>query len=335
MNLTEAYKILELSPDASEEDVKKQFRKLAAKYHPDVNKDIGAEEMSKKISEAYNFVKNPPQASSFGTTTSYAYYHHSNPNIDFNNINDFFDSFIKGSRPHIYSSKTNSTFKQPVNISIILTFVEAVLGSTRSITLDRVARCQSCFGKGFILYDECLDCSGRGFSIKEQIVETKTIKIKENCFKCNGLGKSKKVCTECNSTGDKKEKVNLDIKIPAGIKDGQKLRLTKQGNYDRFMGVEDAFVNITIVPEPNMTLAGMDVISTIEITLLDALKGATKNVKTVKGNLPLIIPSCSKNKDQVQLNGMGVAGIGNHIFILNIQYPENITDLIEFLNKGD
>lgn len=344
MNLSEAYKILELSVGASEDEVRKQFRKLAAKYHPDVNKDPQAEEMSKKISEAYNTIKNPPPqpSSPFSKRTTY-----SSAPVDFDEINDFFEHFIKGAGPHVYAAPPRPNFQRqkPAETAVTLTFAEAVLGCVRSIVLDRVSKCQPCYGKGFTLYTECVDCSGKGFTITEQSINTegseiKSIKIKETCPKCEGKGKSKVACAECNSTGEKKGKVNLDIKIPAGIKDGQKLRLAGQGNYSRniYVGKDfssDAHVNVKVIPEPNMTLAGMDVISSIEISLLEALQGVTKNVKTVKGELPLIIPSASRDKDQVHINGAGVGNIGNHVFVLQIKYPKDISGLIEFLSKHE
>lgn len=319
MNITEAYRKLELSTGASEDDVKKQFRKLAAKYHPDRNKDPDAEQKSKDISEAYNFIKNYKEPPPVNNNVQYRYY---STNEDFN-IADIFENFVNGSFRRV---DPNFQKQLIVEIPLTITFAESVLGCVKKISIDRQTKCSVCFGKGFSLSSNCTTCDGKGVTIGHEKVDDREIKVRINCQDCSGIGKSRHNCTECSGIGHKKSKSNLDVRLPGGVITGNKVRLSKQGNYNRYFGNdfhEDAFVNITVTPEYNMTLAGVDVISSIEVSLLDMLAGTMKVVRTVKGEDTLVIPAKSKNKDRISIAGAGVEGTGNHIFILDIKYPED------------
>jgi molecular chaperone DnaJ len=331
MNLSEAYKILELNESASEEEVSKQFKKMAAKYHPDVNKDPGALEMSKKISEANNVIKTAPKKSDYDFSTS-----------GFPGVVGDVDSFISsifgggGFGPGFgfgnvrVSSRVHR--QQQVESSIKLTFPESILGCQKQIELEKYIKCDPCRGEGFI-YDknDCTSCKGKGFT-------TVLTNQRSLCTTCQGLGKIKTDCSVCNKVGSFKTKTSLTVNLPGGIESGSKLKLSGQGNFVKFNGsdyYEDAFVNVTVAPDSDMRLSGIDVISSIDITLLEALQGLKKDVKTVKGSLPLQVPKLTKDKDRISLAGAGVNPTGSHVFIVNVKYPNDIDGLIKYLKKEE
>lgn len=340
MNLSTAYSILGLPSTASEEEIKKQFRKLAAKYHPDVNKQPGAEQKSKDISEAYNVLKN--MKNGYPPSSSYEPRSRGVNIEDFSgSINDFFNHFVNNSgfRESPFSRSSEQVKKQPiVEIPLNITFAESILGCIKKINLDRQVKCISCYGKGFTLINECTECHGKGVTIKTEKFEDRELKIRISCSSCHGSGKQKHNCNNCTGVGWKKSKSSLDVKLPGGIVSGNKIILSGQGNYIRFAGndfYEDAYVNITVTPESNMTLFGIDVISNIEISLLDSLQGTIRIVKTVIGEKPLIIPAKSKDKDRISIAEAGVEGKGNHIFILGIKYPNDdvIQKIVDLLTE--
>src|ERR1700743_2185297 len=159
MDINSAYKTLELSPGASEEEVKKQFRKLAAKYHPDKNKENGAEQKSKDISEAYNFIKNYKEPNVFNKFYSVE---DTAGNYSSFNISDIFDFMNGPFRRAEHKVKINPIVEIPLTISF-----------------DRQVKCGSCHGKGFSLSNDCDTCKGKGFSIKQEKIDADTeVKVK-------------------------------------------------------------------------------------------------------------------------------------------------------------
>jgi molecular chaperone DnaJ len=333
MNVSEAFRKLELDQNAnpSEDDIKKQFRKLAALYHPDKNKDPGAEQKSKEISEAYNTIKNAKDSQGNYVSAS------SVGDVHFQGMDDFFENFVVNFNGPFRRAQ-DFRRSQPVELNVVISFAESVLGCTKKIDIEKDARCEICYGKGFKLKDNCKVCNGKGFIIQEEQFDKQKLKVKTQCNSCSGHGKHKENCSDCASSGVKKSKLSLDVKLPGGIVTGNKIRLAGQGNYIKLNGTdfyEDAFLTISVIKEHNMTLLGLDVISNIEITFLDALKGAIKDVKTVNGDARLTIPGKSRDKDRISISGAGANGKGNHIFILDIKYPNDntIDKMIEIMEK--
>lgn len=334
MNINEAYTLLELKPGATEEELNKQFRKLAAKYHPDINKTPGALETSKQISEAYNVIKNTPKSQPFaGGFNNVRVETHSAQNMQ-DVLNDIFGGMNFGPfRPSRRSSNA-----APKELSASITFAEAVLGCKKKIDFDKNVKCVSCSGKGFNLTTDCTNCNGKGFYHKTEKFEDKDLKVRSTCDACNGSGKIKEGCKTCSGNGATKIPTSLDVRFPAGIVNNTKLKLTGQGDYNRFSGDnfnDDVYITIKVSSEPNMNLDGMDVISTINVSLLNALQGnETEIVKTVKGEVSVKIPPLSRNKDRITIAGCGIAGKGNHVAIINVTYPDNVDKLIECLKEG-
>lgn len=306
MNKAEALKILELDEGASGKDIKISFRKLAFTHHPDRNNEAGAEDKYKEISSAYEYLKNPPperpaQRASGGMWAS---------------MRDFF---------------THTTIPQPPNATIKISFKESILGCKKKITINRGVKCDTCDGDGMKISNvECIKCSGKGrIHLGNAQMQFVTM-----CPDCHGCGKESDNCKDCTGKGYKEKPSDLDVKLQGGLRSGNVVRLVGGGHYYKNMGHDTvglAYIIVNVDSKKNMRLVDKNVISTIEITLLEALKGATKKVKTILGTNTLKIKPGAKHKDQLKISGHGVERKGDHLFNLEVKYPKNTDGLIELL----
>lgn len=344
MNISQAYKLLELPDDATEKEVKKQFKKLAVKYHPDINKDPDAESKSKEISEAYNFILKYLEDTK---NNQFSYGFSSEPGWNpFKNPfkNPFTSSSYKDIFDDIFEIK--KSFKDAdINLKLNLTFAESVLGKKHDISVTRKVACNSCSGKSKISsHDDCDICGGRGFISSEGKQNKKTqVHFVTNCGNCHATGKKHVKCSNCND-GRIEINSNFSIDIPGGISDGITIRLRNSGNYKGLNNYGDILLKVNVEPDPDMKLeiSSSDdgfiqvskVTSSIKISLLEALEGATKTIRTVLGEKSIEIKPQSKNNDVIVLSGYGVEKQGDHIVTVQVEYPENqLEELIKFLKE--
>lgn len=322
MNKKEALEILGFNPgdNPSKKDLNKKFRKLTAKYHPDICKEEGADERFKKMSSAYEFLKNPPAPE---------------PQIPFN----------RPRRPGPGFGSGWSYFIKPreLVITLHLTFKESVLGTKKKLDYTREVPCNSCHGSGTKITEiMCDTCEGRGFNLVDSpfiIHNNINVKARIDCSDCLGSGYQVKKCSDCSGNGSFKEKQSFEFNVPGGGKTGKVLRFQNKGNVILHLGhrsVGDLVLLINAEEHPDMSIVGNDVISNIEIDLLDALKGTTLKAHTVLGEVDLKIPAKTKNKDQVKVPEHGVHRKkfkGSHIFNVTVNYPKDIKPLVEALEK--
>ena len=301
MNLKEAYTTLELSLGTSPEDAKKKYRELTKKYHPDINKEKGAEEKFKKINEAYECIKNGKgnERSPMPQARPSQHYHQMIENIDVNATIDF---------------------------------KESVLGCKKEIKYSRQAKCQDCNGQGEVRQNNgCKKCGGKG-RITNQ--ERGMIFIRD-CPDCQGRA-SMSTCNSCKGEGLAQADVSVHVTIPAGIVDGNILRLQGMGNYaGSMMGMidqyTDVFCHVKVKSEPGLSIEGKYVVSTVAVPLLDALRGCERTVKTIFGDRRIQIKPESRNRDEVIIPHHGVGGTGDQKVLLDVQYPKDTAKLIGLL----
>ena len=320
MDKNQALNILGLQASATENEIKKKFRKLAKEKHPDT--ENGNEEEYKKISAAYEYLKNPPpEPSPFGGFGGGGF-----------NIQDFIRNISNGGNGF---NRSIYKVKKPdqINIDVNLSFEESVLGTKKSIEFERTthtSHCANCRGTGFV---SCTNCDGNG----AQVQQHGNMFVSQTCQVCMGSGSSNNKCT-CTGTNVTKEKVKFEINLPGGIINGQHIALPNNGNINVTkdgLAQGDLILNIHVKSNLDMKIVNGDVISTVKISLHDALIGITKKVKTVKGEQTITIKKETKHKDEIKLYGHGVNGRGNHIFVLNVEYPSDIAELIKFLKKEE
>lgn len=308
MNNREAYSILDLPPTATAEEAKKKYRELTKKHHPDINKEPGSEDKFKKINEAYQVV-------STGQST------------------DRPTARPRQSGWNPFQQQQASYVPEHIQMSTTISFKDAVLGCKQELKFNRKSKCSDCNGQGEIkLNNGCDKCGGKGQIISQQggmiMVQT--------CDKCYGRTQSNP-CKTCNSEGVLDAEATITVTIPGGIQNGNVLRLGGMGNYaGGFMGMDqttDVFLQLTVTPMEGLKLIDRNVVSDLQISLLEALTGCRKTVATVIGKKEVEIKAQSRNKDEVIIPYAGVNGQGSQRIILDIKYPKDITKLIDALTE--
>ena len=319
MNLHDAYETLELQDTATPEEAAKQFRKLAKAWHPDVNKAPEAEAQFKKINEAYECVKN-------GTGNEREYM-------------DVGDNPFAGSpfgfpfgNPFQQQKRIDAT---NIEIDISISFKESVLGCKKDVSYARNIKCNECKGIGTITVNNgCDKCGGKGRFITQQHGMT----VMNICNKCHGRNNSVN-CPACKGKCAESSSISSVIALPAGIVDGNILRIQGKGNFagSMMMGIDsytDVFCHIHVTQEEGLKIEGDNVMSGLDISLLEALQGTKKIVKTIFGDKEISIPEQSRHKDEVLIPNCGVGENNDQRVILSVHYPERLDDVIQALIRA-
>ncbi len=318
MDVQEAFSILGISKESTSDEIKSKYKELAKKHHPDVSKAPDANDVFKKINEAHK-VAQDFKAGKY------------KQNIGHNNawqkaVDDLFNNgpFRRTASPNL----------NPPEIKVKISFEESVLGCIKTINYNRFVKCDSCGGRGICIHSNgCSSCDGYGQSVSIN----HNMMISSPCQKCFGKDVKREDCSPCYGEGVVKTETSASVNIPAGVKNGQMLKLRGCGNFiiNSFVeGYSDAHLNVDVEKNDFMEINNKDIISNINITLLEALTGHSLKFKTVYGEIDLNIPPASKNKDCIPIKGYGVKGTdGSHKFIVNINYPNNIDKLIESLKN--
>lgn len=305
MNLKDAYSILEIPQGTSPEEAKKKYRELTKKFHPDINKAPDAEAKFKKINEAYQVV-------STGKST---------------------DRELRAARQqHPFGRQFVQL--EPINLSTTISFKESVLGCSKELKFNRTAKCKPCNGNGETAVNNgCPKCGGQG----QVIARHGNMIVVQTCDKC--FGKTDVVdCAACSGKGLVQTEASVSVTIPAGRQNGDTLRLLGMGHYSGNFGpmeqYSDAFLRINVTPEPGLSLDGTNVVTTLQISLLEALQGCRKTVNTIDGYQGIEVKSLSRNKEEVIIPKMGVNRFGDQRVILDVKYPDDPVDLINVLSKS-
>ena len=320
MQKQEAFKILGCDESTSEDDVKKKYRDLCKRFHPDVNKDPGATDQFKKINEAYQTYQAPEPTSQFDVFNGGQGFPQ---NFD---LGDLFSSFSRNFNP----IKT----AQQINVPIKVTFEESILGLQREIKYVRYMKCEPCNGVGSTIAKDksvCEQCKGSG---QEQQRSGNMI-FSRPCSKCMGRRANHDECVSCSGEGSVATDVSLTVSIPEGVENGNTLRLSGAGNYQKVQSRDfylDAYITVSVLNHQVFKRENNDVVSDITISLLDALQGCTRKMLTVHGEASVDIPAMTKNKDQAILSTYGIKSRnGHHRFIINVDYPSDSKILIDTL----
>jgi molecular chaperone DnaJ len=335
MNKQEAYKELGLNPSASEDDIKSAFRKAAAKNHPDKfsdpNEKQKAEEKFKKLNTAQQVLLSKEPENNFTFNNGSGFNPFGGP---FNraNIEDLFNDFFN----HQTNANNKRIHKDDIYININLSFEESILGCEKEIKYNRDSRCNKCNGNGKIPGPAtCKTCQGRG----RIIIQQGHFRLEQGCPVCRGNGGKLDVCNECTGEGFLVQETVAKLKIPPVLKKDQNIRVLGGGHFiinDQFgeSNNSDLYLRPIIENKENIYVDEQgNVISNIDITLLEAIEGCKKTIYTVKGDKEITIKPLSKNKDTIYINNCGAAGIRAHIVHLNVDYPSNINMLINYLKE--
>ncbi len=344
------YKILGVERNASEADIKKAFRKLAHEHHPD--KSSGNADKFKEINEAYQVLNNKEkraQYDQFGSTFENGGGFHQGPfqgrggfdfgGFDFSNaqqgagnfdfdLGDIFSSFFGGGAPGRSQRRRGADIQMDMEI----TLSEAAFGITKDIKIRKKELCHDCQGTGAKdgkSFSSCQQCHGSGQISTTILGQFRTQTV---CPSCQGTGQViKDKCSACGATGNISREVNLKVEIPAGIDDGQSIKLSGQGNSGPNKApAGDLYITVHVLPNKDFERHGFDLLSEQKIPFAIATLGGDINVKTIDGLVKLKIPTGTPSGKQFILRGKGLTRLnsknrGDQVVIVQVAVPTKIS----------
>ncbi len=343
------YEVLGVAKGASDDEIKKAHRKLAKKYHPDLNRDNPeAAEKFKELNEAYEVLSDKDKRTKYdqfgfaGVDPNYGAgqggFGGGFGGFDMGDLGDIFGSFFGGgfggssSRSRRNAPQRGETLQQ----RIMLSFEEAAFGCEKEITINRTESCDECGGTGAekgTSVETCSNCHGSGVVMQTQRTPLGMFQTQGACPNCRGTGKIiRKPCKKCGGTGKMRKSRTLKVKIPAGIDDGQSIQLRGQGNAGVNGGPSgDVIVTISIRPHPLFTRDGNNVICEIPISFPQAALGDTLQVPTIDGKVEYTIPEGTQTGTVFRLRGKGIQNVngrgrGDQYVRVNIEVPTHLTD---------
>ncbi|MGB3203524.1 MAG: molecular chaperone DnaJ [Crinalium sp.] len=349
------YEILGISRDADKEEIKRAYRRLARKYHPDVNSEPGADEKFKEINRAYEVLSEPEMRSRYdrfgeagvssGAASGFS------DMGDMGGFADIFESFFTGFTGNV--GQTNRRRNGPsrgddLRLDLKLEFREGIFGGEKEIRIPHLENCATCSGTGAkpgTKARTCSTCSGSGQVRRATRTPFGSFTQVSVCPTCNGDGQVvEEKCETCNGLGRKQETKKLKITIPAGVDNGTRLRVSKEGDAGLRGGPPgDLYVYLFIEEDLEFHRDGINITSEIKISYLQAILGCRLEINTVDGPKELMIPAGTQPNTVLTMENHGVPKLGNPVsrgdFLITvlIDIPTKVTpeerELLEKLAK--
>ncbi|HLS06471.1 MAG TPA: molecular chaperone DnaJ [Bacillota bacterium] len=317
MSKRDYYEVLGVDKDASKQDIRRAYRKLARKYHPDVNKEEGAEKQFIEVKEAYEVLSDDNKRA------QYDQFGHADPQgqgfsgfgggaSGFSGFDDIFDMFFGGGGA---SRDPNAPERgADLKYTMTLTFEEAVFGKETEINIPKDETCDTCKGSGAkpgTKVNNCSHCHGTGQLNVEQNTPFGRVVNRRACHHCQGTGKIiPEKCLTCGGSGNVKKQSRIQISIPAGVDTGQQIRLTGKGEPGKKGGPSgDLFVVIQVQPHEYFEREGDHIFMDLPLTFTQAALGDEVEVPTVHGNVKLKIPAGTQSGRVFRLRNKGVPNV--------------------------
>ena len=338
------YEVLGVSKDASQDDIKKAFRKLTKENHPDLHPgDKACEERFKEGNEAYEVLSDPDKRKKYDQFGFAAF----DPNAGagaggfggfdgFGGFGGFGDIFgdifgFGGARSNPNAPRKGESLRATLNIS----FEEAAFGCKKEVTVGRVEQCPDCKGTGCApgtTPEICPDCKGTGNVTVSQRTPFGVMQSSSPCSKCRGTGKIiHQPCKTCRGMGNIRRQHKIEINVPAGIDDGQTISKPGAGNAGANGGpAGDLLVTVMVKPHPRFERDGTSVLLEQEISYAQAVLGAEVEVPTLDGKVKLTIPEGTQPGAVFRLRGKGIpylrgSGRGDQFVSVTVKVPKNLT----------
>ena len=350
------YEVLGIGKNATDAEIKSAYRKLAKKYHPDLNPgDKEAEEKFKEVNEANDVLSDPQKRQRYdqfgfaGVDPNYAAANGGGAGgfgggfggVDLGDIfGDIFGGGFGGGFSGFGGGSSTRTANAPrkghdIQASVILTFEEAAHGCSKKITINRQDTCPDCGGTGAAKGtspETCPDCGGRGYVVTQQRTPFGVMQSQQPCSHCGGRGTIiRNPCKTCRGTGKTAARKSLEINIPAGLDDDQNIALRGQGDAGSNGGpAGDVIVHVTVKADPMFERDGYDVTIHVPITFSQAVLGDDVEVPTVDGRIVQHIPEGTQSGTKFRLRGQGIQylngrGRGDQYVIVDVEIPKKVT----------
>ena len=339
------YEVLGVSRGASEDEIKKAYKKMARKYHPDLNPgDKTAEEKFKEVNEAYEVLSDADKKA------RYDQYGHAgvDPNFgaggfgggfdgsfDFGDLGDIFGSFFGGGFGGGRRTNPNAPQRgESIRMSIAISFEEAAFGCEKAVTVERYETCDTCHGNGCApgtSPEVCPDCHGTGTVQVRRQTPMGVFATSSPCPKCGGKGRIiHQPCKDCRGSGMVRKKKTIQASIPAGIDNGQTISIRGQGNAGKNGGpAGDLLITITVRPHELFRREGTSVLCEAPITFTQAVLGAELEIPTIDGKVKYTLPEGTQSGTTFRLKGKGIPSIngrgrGDQNVTVYIETPKNL-----------
>jgi len=330
------YELLGVPRGASDQDIKSAFRKLARELHPDVSEAPDAEERFREVAEAYQVLSNSE------SRELYDRYGHAGlrgggftpGSFDFGNLSDIFSAFFGDDL--FGMGRSRRARGADIGAEVAIDLVDAARGVKRDVPFRVSLACDRCNGSGAEPGTSpitCPTCGGGGRvqqvsrSVFGEFVRTST------CAQCSGTGRIVTTpCTECDGSGRKVGERNLEVTIPAGIHDGQQIRISGEGHAGQLGGrAGDVYVRVRVRPDERFVRDGDDIFSTVQLNIVDAALGVQTTVETLEGPLDIEFPPGTQPGEVRVLRGRGMPvlngfGRGDQRVLVSVSVPRRLTD---------
>ena len=328
------YNILGVDRNATDEQIKKAYRKMAMKYHPDKNNgDIDSENKFKEAAEAYDVLSDSNKKSNydrFGSANGNPFGGDSfgGSGFGFEDIfSQFGDMFGGGNR---WNARQRQKRGSDLRIKVSLTIDEVINGVNKKLKYKRQDKCQPCNGKGGTDIRDCIPCNGTGERISVQNSMFGQIRTQGICSDCNGSGKRiQNPCGVCKGDGTTIKEEVVDVQIPVGVSAGMQLGMSGYGNHIRDGVPGDLKILIDEIREFYFKREGNSLIVEKQISAIDAIIGSNVKVKTPHGEIPIVIEPGTEHGKTIRVTGKGIPdinlGLGDLFIKISLKIPKNIT----------
>ena len=324
------YNILGVPESATEEDIKRAYRKMAFQYHPDRNREPGSEERFKRVNEAYEVLSNPDKRAAydrFGRVQEE--WGEAFEGFGFGGLGDIFEAFFSGTGPQARRAPQRGA---DLHTSLTLSFEEAIFGGERDIEIERTEVCSLCHGRrsrpGAQL-TQCPNCRGRGqIQRNQQSLFGRFVQV-VTCEQCRGEGRlNTDPCPQCRGSGRERLKRRFQVSIPPGVEDGSQVRLSGQGDVGAGGGSPgNLYISFTVKPHPHLRREGDDLVLDLPLTFPQAALGDTVDIPTLNGPHKLKVPAGTQSGTELRVKGYGVPrnrGRGDLVARVQVLTPEHL-----------
>ena len=344
------YTVLGVSKNSTKAEIKTAYRKLARNYHPDVNKDPGAEEKFKEISNAYEVLSDDEKRSIYDRYGEAGLKGSGMGTGDFSNPFDLFETLFEGMGGGMGSSRgswNGAVDGEDEYYSLVLNFKEAVFGVEKEIEIRRLEKCGTCDGSGAkpgTKSSKCNTCGGQGRVVTQTRTPLGIFQQSMTCSSCNGTGETRTPCSTCSGDGRVKKTKRISLKVPAGVDSGSRLRVRNEGNTGRRGGSPgDLFVILEVIPDPVLKREDTNILYACKVSYIDAILGTTIKVPTVDGMVDLKIPAGTQPGSTLVMAKKGIPVLnkknlrGDQLVRVQVEIPKKLSsderNLIEELSE--